>query len=1139
LLTTSLDIATIHDPSYYIRCIADVVTLGELGLTRGMAATTVVAYELSEGTRLKAADLQPLRRTVHVPGLRLADGREAALDQVVVLREGRRVAGYQLKGGLEVAAAEAMRVTLTRRRIAGYQLSDGREVARDQVRTITAAEVAMAFIGAGGQDVPSGSVAIRDPQTGRLLAYYSDRGDAPGRWVGLGATEVLGLTGLVSVSSNLEQYNRLMAGLHPETGKSLTRGQPGGERVAGFDLLWASPKSVSMLYGLSPRWEVRERITGEWEASVEAALAWLERETAWARRGHVSSGPGDPYPDTSYYVPTTGLVGVNFTHRATRPEEGGGGEDPHLHTHLTLVNMAFGEDGHWSALDANAFYHLAKTAAFIQQSDFRARLSLDWEHGGLGIQWTQPQQGHAEIRGLDNRDWIEAFSRRSQEVEEELIARGIDPSETSHSAVRDQAGHDTRQAKESGRTTAELVAEWQARGAELGLGPAQIEAVIGRGHPGPDQLTPKIAERLARQLTEQENVFSAAEAIAVVAGSSTQGIPVERAVELGRELTHGATDEIVPLGRVQALGRHDFIRLANGRKAPIPAALRGEAGERYTTREVLRLEREVVQGARQRRAVGVGIAQAGAIAAALAAHPKLGEDQVAMVVGLTTDGAGVSLVLSPAGHGKTTALQPATEAWKAGGAPVIATAHMAARAEELGEGVGIEARRSMTIASLRLRVEGTAQYGGTPLPDGVVVLVDEVSMVDLRDLAALQRHVAAVRGKLVLVGDEAQLGSIGPSAPLRELPKYIPAYELVENRRQVEEWERDAISALRRGQVGEAVAAYDQQGRIVYAEGGSRQARAALIAQAAAEYLAIRADGKSVVLMAATHKDRRALNAPIRAELIRQGEVAAEGMTVGKLEVAVGDVLQVQKNSYKLGLKNSHEVTVEAIDPERGTTMVRRRDGDSVELPKAYLAKHCQYGYAQTVHKAEGGSWAEGLTLADRRALSSQWGNTALTRGAIKNKVFFIGPSPVDPEHHQGEELAPGREQQREQIVAGLTRDRSKELATEAVAPTEEQRRDQVAIEQRRLRSQEIAAEVIVALERGDRLAVEATLSAAVASTQARVQKAAATQAQAASRQAELEQQSQEREAAERARKVHDAELDERRVERGRGLRKD
>ena len=1068
-------IAKIKDPAYYLRCVADRATAKELGLRR-LAEGQIVAYELEDGTRLEASEVHGVRRQVKVQGLRLADGREVALDQVEVLRDGRKVVGYRLPDKTEVIKEDAQRVTLTRKRLAAYRLSDGRELARDQLQAITAAETLAGLTDAEGRPVEAAMVAIQDHVSGRIVGYYSEHGEAPGRWLGKGALEDLGLTGLVSLTENREVYERLMTGLHPVTGERLTQGQPGGERVSGFDHLFTVPKSVSMLWGLTDDPMVREAIEAAHRASVEDAIAWMESQVSVARHGHASSGPGDP--DTIEHLPTTGLIAVEFEHRATRPGEHDPCGDPHLHTHVTVTNLAHREDGKWNALDAALMYQLSRTIGAVEEAAFRHLAIEKLAAIGKHIEWTQPVNGIAEIKGLERRDWIEHFSRRSAEADAALERKGLfEEVGSGPSKSRDQAGHATRRAKETGLATGELVASWQTRAAEIGLGPEQLAKALQREavpfvEPA---LSAKKAAELARELTEQKNTFGLTDAIQAVANAAQRGMTVARAVELAKQLTHGATDQIVALRQeVRTAIRRDDGRVVKVR-------INDEMAECFTTKEVLRLEHQVIDIAKERRFAGVGIASAEAVAEALAAHPELGEDQVAMVAGLCADGAGVAIALSPPGYGKTSALLPATKAWEASGCTVWATAQMAARAHELGDGVGLDPERIMTIAALRQRVEGTAEVPGTPLPQSVVLLVDEVSVVNLRDLAALERHLKAADGKLVLVGDPRQLGSIGPGAPLRELPKVAPTYELTDNRRQVEAWEREAIEDLRTGRVGDAVAAYENHGRISYAVGESRQAKADLIQQAAQEYLSVRDRGQTVALMAHTHKDRLALNTYIRAELLQRGEVEAQGMKAGDLEVAVGDTLQCLKNSRPLGLDNSDLVRVARIDPKLKTATVRRLDGALVELTHDYLSKHAAHGYAETVNKAQGRTADVGLVLADSSSLSSQFGQVALTRGRMDNRIYFTGQRPVDPEHHLPEEDAPSRGDQRKLIAAGLNRDRSKELASQ----------------------------VIAALDRDDQTAAVAVLATAVEAGSAMARQARERQAAAAAQVAELARQAE------------------------------
>src|SRR3954463_14194563 len=74
--------------------------------------------------------------------------------------------------------------------------------------------------------------------------YYAGEGEAPGQWAGTGASQ-LGLKATVEDG----QVGRLLAGADPASGALLGRSIAEGG-VAGFDLTFKAPKSVSILFGI-------------------------------------------------------------------------------------------------------------------------------------------------------------------------------------------------------------------------------------------------------------------------------------------------------------------------------------------------------------------------------------------------------------------------------------------------------------------------------------------------------------------------------------------------------------------------------------------------------------------------------------------------------------------------------------------------------------------------------------------------------------------------------------------------------------------------------------------------------------------------------------------------------------------------
>src|ERR687888_1198385 len=179
--------------------------------------------------------------------------------------------------------------------------------------------------------------------------YYAGRGESPGVWTGRGA-EQLGLEGVVQKG----ELGRLIRGKHPRTEEKLRshyrarqitieRIDPfTGDRmlevkklapVAGFDLVFSPPKSVSLLHALGDeqtRRAVQEAHLSPWQA----ALADLEDEACVVRRG--KNGVRREHAE--------GFVAAAYQHRTSRAQ------DPHLHTHVIVANLAKRPDGKWRAL---------------------------------------------------------------------------------------------------------------------------------------------------------------------------------------------------------------------------------------------------------------------------------------------------------------------------------------------------------------------------------------------------------------------------------------------------------------------------------------------------------------------------------------------------------------------------------------------------------------------------------------------------------------------------------------------------------------------------------------------------------------------------------------------------------------------
>jgi conjugative relaxase-like TrwC/TraI family protein len=107
--------------------------------------------------------------------------------------------------------------------------------------------------------------------------------------------------------------------------------------VAGFDLTFSPPKSVSAIWGVADA-GTQALIAQAHHAAMRDTIAVLEQRVAATRvgRGGVAQ------------MPIVGVIATAFDHYDSRAA------DPQLHTHVVVSNKVQGIDGRWRTLDSAA-----------------------------------------------------------------------------------------------------------------------------------------------------------------------------------------------------------------------------------------------------------------------------------------------------------------------------------------------------------------------------------------------------------------------------------------------------------------------------------------------------------------------------------------------------------------------------------------------------------------------------------------------------------------------------------------------------------------------------------------------------------------------------------------------------------------
>ena len=884
----------------------------------------------------------------------------------------------------------------------------------------------------GGNDVV-GDVdrGLRTPMT----RYYVEAGTPPGVWLGSGVREFGGGQLTVGAEVTPSQLELLLVhGRDPITGKQLGRGYPTypsiQERidkriagldatlttearadavaritheeeargpktaVSGFDLTFSVPKSVSVLWGLADA-DLQAQLVQAHHDAVAEVLEFFEREVAVTRAGANARNGAVAQHEVS------GVAATAYDHWDSRCG------DPQRHTHVVVSNKVRTiYDQKWRSLDSVPIHR-----SVVAISEHYNAVLTDLLTRRLGVAWDRRNRGADRNQALEitgvTEELIAEFSNRSRDVDiatdrliEEYVAQhGRRPSAKTIIELRATATIATRPEKEL-HSLAELTTGWRDRAQDLlGADPTgwAYSVLVQTGSVGlcaedvPLDLVTEVGRQVVAVVGEKRSTWRHWN---LWAEASRQTMEWRFATPRDREaavalIVDAATGASIRLTPPELAASPEAFRWSDG-----SSRFRPRQSAVFSSADLLAAEDRLLVRANTTTAPAVDLATVERATSRDVLGHHLSKGQANTLAQIATSGRQVDLLVGPAGAGKTTAMRALHAAWTKSHGPgsVVGLAPSAAAAQVLADDLGI-------VCDNTAKWLHEHDYGRTQFTSGQLVIIDEATLAGTHTLDRITGLAADAGAKVLLVGDWAQLQSVGAGGAFSMLAAArddIP--ELVEILRFDHDWEATATAALRVGDT-DVIGTYLDHDRVN--SGGTDE-------MTDAAYDAWRTDiqaGLSSVLVTEATATVIRLNQRARAERILTGETEA-GCDVELADgnhASVGDLIITRRNQRHLRslrggwVRNGDRWRITDVLPDRSVLATRldQKTAAAVVLPAAYVRESVDLGYAITAHRAQG------MTVDTAHVVASGRTNrenlyVSMTRGRRSNTVYVALDDPDD-----------------------------------------------------------------------------------------------------------------------------------------------
>lgn len=700
--------------------------------------------------------------------------------------------------------------------------------------------------------------------------YYTKDGDEHSLWGGEIAKD-LGFEGKVDP----ELFRSLLAGKVAQ--QQLGRyGKEGKVRHhPGWDFAVSAPKSVSVMALVADD----ERIVAAHEQAVGAAITYLEEHAGLRRRddGEIR------------HITTGRLLFARFTEHASREL------DPHLHTHVVVLNMTNQTPGDpIASLESRAMFAEQKVAGQVYRNDLAHRL----RELGYEIE-SDPRSGLFEIRDFP-KELAASFSWRAGDINAHADEHGLHGQ-----AARRQSFYATRPKKQKIDLDG-LRDQWIMRSRPYAEKIKQLRAG---------------ADMVGQRSLQNEKAVAARAMLFGIRQAETR----EAVNNLGQMLRLGLASHVgeVHLSDIRPLAvEHEERRklLATHRQTGDQIHTRGR-----TTRATACLELSFAKHLALALDDARPIASSDRLLARLE-HAGLNPAQERALVEIATSRDRLTGLHGVAGSGKSTLVRLLVEAANPS-TIVVALAPTSSAAAELGEKAGVLSR---TVASLMAS-------GGRGVTQDYVLVVDEAGQLGNRQAQRILDISRETGARVLFLGDNRQTGAIEQGKAFWLLQRLgLPTAQLTQAVRQETKAMHEAVAAARTADYAASLAALDK-----VVSGADTEALAKGLVSEWTRLKPLTRRGTNILVL--DNAMRIAVNNQIREVFKREGSIAAQEIRFQVLTPAGmsdeqkhnahfysgGQVVTFTRDQARQGLLQGQEYRVAGVGRDKkGRQIVRLVDED-------------------------------------------------------------------------------------------------------------------------------------------------------------------------------------------------------------------